>query len=104
MSHKDNHHQKVIPSAEEGKMDSKERWVRGLYMVLFLIIGYVLKILIVIMSILQFISSIIYESPNKKLLTFGNSLSTYAYDIIQYLTYNTERKPYPFDSWPVNKS
>lgn len=79
---------------------SKDKWMRGLYMLLFLIIGYIVKIIVLIMSIVQFLSSILMDAPNKKITTFGNSLSQYAYEIIQYLTYNTEKKPYPFDSWP----
>jgi hypothetical protein len=32
----------------------------------------------------------------------GQALATYTYQIIRYLTFNTEERPFPFDSdWPA---
>jgi len=38
---------------------------------------------------------------NKLLEKFGQSLAAYTYQIIRYLTFNTEERPFPFDlDWP----
>jgi len=38
---------------------------------------------------------------NKALEQLGQSLATYTYQIVRYLTYNTEERPFPFDlDWP----
>ena len=31
---------------------------------------------------------------------FGQSLATYTYQIVMYLTFNTEEQPFPFADWP----
>jgi hypothetical protein len=39
---------------------------------------------------------------NKPLEKFGQSLATYNYQIIRYLTFNTEKRPFPFYlDWPA---
>lgn len=87
----------------ESQGNMKERWIRAIYLILFFIIGYFLRLLIMLVSIFQFLSNIIFEKSNPKLTAFGQSLSIYAYEIVRFLTYNTDQKPYPFNVWPSNK-
>jgi hypothetical protein len=50
---------------------------------------------------LQFFSVLFTAETNKPLVTFGQSLATYTYQIVRYLTFNTEQRPFPFDlEWP----
>lgn len=37
---------------------------------------------------------------NDELRRFGHSLATFMYEALQFLTYNTEHKPFPFADWP----
>jgi hypothetical protein len=39
--------------------------------------------------------------PNERLSRFGLSLAIYTYQIVSYLTFNTERQPFPFTDWPT---
>lgn len=89
-------------AAEPKKLDlgSKDQWLRGLFMILFLVIGYVLYFIILFMSIVQFIMNIVSKKPNDQLLRLGQSMSTYAYDIVRFLCFNSEKKPFPFSPWP----
>lgn len=82
----------------------KDRWIRGAYIVLFFIIAYILRLLIMAVGILQFLSNVIFEKSNTKLLNFGQSLSIYAYDIIRFISYNSDQKPYPFSAWPSSNT
>ena len=75
-------------------------WVRGLYMLLFLIITRLTELLIALVMLIQFIVKAAGGSTNVNLLTFGDQLSRYLYSIIQFQTFNTEEKPFPFKQWP----
>ena len=74
-------------------------WYRGLYMLLFLIIMGLAKGIVFVVAAVQFILVAINKAPNEPLRQFGQGLSTYLYDINQYLVFNTEHKPFPFDDW-----
>ncbi len=79
---------------------SMDRGLRGLYIILFLFIGYLLYFLIFALTIFQFIYTLILKQPNTHILKFGQSLGAYAYEIIRFITYNSDKKPFPFDAWP----
>jgi hypothetical protein len=78
----------------------KEKWFRGLYIVLFFFIGYIVGCLITLISVFQFVCNLILKDTNKYLLDFSKNLNLYFYQILGYVTYNTEQKPYPFSPWP----
>lgn len=80
--------------------DSKEKWLKGLFIVLFLAIGYVTGIVIVLIAILQFVFSVALNAPNKNLLDFSKKLTSYFYEIVTYVTFSSDQKPFPFSPWP----
>lgn len=76
-------------------------WLRGLYMLLFMVVYWVAEIIIAVVVFFQFLSVLITSTKNEKLLTLGQSLSTYIYQIMAYLTFNSEARPYPIGDWPI---
>jgi len=76
------------------------KWFRGIYVLLFFFLGYIACFVVVIVSVLQFLSNVFFNKNNAQLLNFGQSLSIYGEEIIQFITYNSEEKPFPFKSWP----
>lgn len=87
---------------DEIKQNIKDRntWLRGLYMLLFLVFYSVAKIIIFTIIAFQFILSLLTGKINERLVKLGQSLSTYLYQILTFLTFNTEQHPYPFGAWP----
>lgn len=75
-------------------------WKRGLYMLLFAFLIGVAKFVTFSVVVLQFFLVLINGAPNSQLLTFGISLSRYTYQIMLFLTFNSETQPYPFSEWP----
>ena len=75
-------------------------WRRGLYMLLFAFLLGVAKFVLFTMVLLQFLLVLLAGSPNAQLLVFGQSLSTYIYQVMLFLTFNSEDHPYPFSDWP----
>lgn len=87
---------------EELKQNIKEgkTWLRGLYMLLFLVFYSVAKVLIFAVITFQFILTLLTGKTNDKLVKLGQSLSTYLYQILIFLTFNSDEHPYPFGTWP----
>ena len=88
--------------SDELKQNIKERkiWLRGLYMLLFLIFYSFAEAILFVVVAFQFIISLITGSTNEKLLKLGQGLSSYIYQILTFLTFNSELHPYPFSDWP----
>ncbi len=76
-------------------------WLRGLFMLLYAIIGSIALAITGAVILFQFVSMLLTGKPNEHLLPFAQSLSIYISQIVRYLTYNTEEKPFPSKSWPT---
>jgi hypothetical protein len=79
---------------------SRSTWLRLLFMILFLALWSISRIVVLAVVILQFFWVLFTGATNERLGAFGASLATYTYQIILYLTYNTEEQPFPFTDWP----
>lgn len=77
-------------------------WVRAFYMVIFFIVYSIAEVVLAAVIIFQFLSRLLTAKLNAKLLSFGADLSKFAYEVLMYLTYNSEIKPFPFGDWPTN--
>ena len=87
---------------DELKHNLKERktWLRGLYMLLFGIFYSIAEIIIIAVAVFQFLLALFTGNTNERLLKLGQSLSTYVYQVLQFLTFNSNHHPYPFGAWP----
>lgn len=77
------------------------RWTRLLYMILFSVLYKAAEFIMWVVVLFQIIVTLVTGSPNERALRFGKQLSVYVYGLWAYLTYNTERKPFPFADWPT---
>lgn len=85
-------------------LTSGKTWFRLLYMILFALCLQVASVVMWVLVMLQFIFALLTGQDNEKLRAFGKSLSEYIYDVLQFLTYNDEEKPFPFSDWPSTES
>lgn len=95
----ENENTETQPTPEE-KPKEKKSWSRVLYMILFVIIGKFITAIVVCVALFQFIYSLVFKEPNQKLLPFMDKLGLYAKEIIDYLAYNSEEKPWPIGDYP----
>ena len=86
------------------QMNESSRWGRLLYMILFAILYKVAEFIMWVVVLFQVIVTLVTGSPNERALKFGMQLSAYVYVLWTYLTYNTEKKPFPFSDWPTATS
>ena len=80
-----------------------DNWVRALYMVLFLVAYSVSETIIAAIVVIQFIFKVTTNALNDQLKVFSARLNVYVFDILQYVTYQTEEKPFPFAEFPEVK-
>ena len=82
------------------RLTEQSTWLRALYMVLFAVIFSITEIIIAAVVVLQFLIKLFSGKVNQQLLTLAQSLGTYVYDIVIFMGYNSEEKPFPFAPWP----
>ena len=75
-------------------------WVRGLFMLLFLVIFWVAEFVVAAVAIVQFGWVVFNDERNERLARFGASLSRFVYQTLQYWMFNSDEKPFPFAEWP----
>jgi len=91
------------PTDNTDEIKKPSIWIRGLYMLLFIIITRLVEAVIGLVMLIQFILKAASGNINNNLATFGNQLSQYMFAIIQFQTFNSEEKPFPFSEWPKVK-
>ncbi len=87
-------------STIEENLKSRSTWLRLLFMILFLALWSISRVVVFTVVVLQFFWVLFAGETNARLGAFGQSLATYSYDIVMYLTFNTEEQPFPFADWP----
>ena len=76
------------------------QWLRVLYMLLFVAILYVAMGVLFLITFVQAVFALLTGSANDNISEFGGCLSRYIYQITQFMTYNSEDKPFPWAAWP----
>lgn len=74
--------------------------MRFLYMLLFAALFYVGFLVSWVVIVIQFVFALVTGDDSDKLRRFGSSLSQFLSQTLNYLTYNSEEKPFPIDEWP----
>ncbi len=73
---------------------------RILYTILYLIIGRFISMVLFVIVACQFIYSWLIGEPNDRLLYFTAGLAEYSKQIVSYVAFNSEEKPWPVGDWP----
>jgi hypothetical protein len=82
-------------------LKSRSIWMRLLFMVIVIFLYSISRIVVAAVVAMQFVWKLFTGETNDNLLELGRSLATYTEQILLYLTFNTEDRPYPFDlEWP----
>jgi len=85
----------------ERNIKSRTTWLRLLFMIIVVFLYGISRIVVGAVVVLQFFWVLFTGNTNERLKGLGQSLATYTYQIVRYLTYNTDSRPFPFDDdWP----
>jgi len=77
-------------------------WLRLFFMLLFAVIYSVAEVVLVMVIVFQFLCVLLTGKRNDKALSLGAQLSSFIYQVLRYLTYNSDERPYPFADWPCD--
>jgi len=85
-------------------LTASETWLRGLFIVIFAVIYSVAEVVLGAVVVFQFLATLFTGETNARLRSFGLSLGAFIYQIIAYMTFNSDEKPFPFGPWPASQS
>ena len=72
---------------------------RVLYTIFYLIIERFISLVLFVIAVAQFVYSWLTEEPNVKLLSFNGALAQYLKELVAYVGFNTDEKPWPVGDW-----
>ncbi|NKB31859.1 MAG: DUF4389 domain-containing protein [Pseudomonadales bacterium] len=76
-------------------------WIRVLFMIAFAVVLYlIIAPVILVIMIAQALFSLIAGEANSNLKDFSGALAQYIYQILKFLLYGSEDKPFPFSDFP----
>jgi len=83
-------------NAQNPPIARRSTWLRLLYMVLFAIVFQIVELIVAVIAIVQFASVATTGEPFGELRKLGGRSASYARDIASFLTFETDRIPFPF--------
>ena len=84
--------------------DEKEsKWIRVLFVLVFWLIFYLTQLILAAVAIGQCAFLLISGSPNNYLVQAGDSLGKYVSEILGFVTFNSNQKPFPFADFPKSE-
>lgn len=83
-----------------GHVKTPSTWLRVLFMLGFYVILYVTGVVILVLTLAQALFSLLTGNANDNLRRLGAALSDYVTEILQFLCYNSEVRPFPFTPFP----
>jgi hypothetical protein len=81
-------------------LSRKKISIRLLYTVFFLIVFEILKIIVQVTVLFQYVYLFITKTYSNPVRRFSNKVSFYAYRVMRYVTLNENTLPFPFADFP----
>jgi hypothetical protein len=89
------------PDQPETPVSRKRIFIRLLYTILFFLVLEIVKSIIQLATVVQYIFLFITLKPSQPVKNFCNRVAVYGYRIMRYLTLNEDAKPFPFTEFPA---
>lgn len=78
----------------------KDIAVRFLYTLLFMVILEIVKLLVQLTVLFQFVYLFFTLNPSQPAARFANRLAAYLYRLTRYISLNEQQRPFPFRDLP----
>jgi len=82
------------------KLKKKSTRKRGNYIMQTTIFHDIAEFVMYMIIIFQFLLQLFTGETNDRLRKLAQGISTYIYQILQFMSFNTDSHPYPFGAWP----
>ena len=90
----------IMTNEVKQNLKSQSTWMRGLYILIYAVFYTIAEIVLFGVIVFQFLLKLFTADTNERLRKLGQGLSTYVYQILQFMTFNSDYQPYPFGAWP----
>jgi hypothetical protein len=81
--------------------DNKDNiWIRAIFMLLMGLALHISGTVLAVVAVIQFAMTLLNDTPNARLVSFGRNIGDYMRQIVNYLAFATEELPFPFSEWP----
>ena len=94
----------AVNDSTQHSLTDRAFWMRALFMLFYLFAYSVAEVVLTLVVLFQFVVVLFTGRANEAALKLGNNLAAYVYQIMRYLTYNTEAQPFPFSDWPDDQA
>jgi len=92
---------KAAEKPMEENLKSRDTWTRLLFMVICYVLVSLASLVGSVIVVLGFLMVLFTGKVNPELRGVGQSLASYIFENIRYLTFNTDERPFPFGKpWP----
>lgn len=78
----------------------KQIAIRLLYTLLYVAIFEILKTIILLITVFEYLVLLITLRHNEPARVFANRVAAYGYRVMRYLTLNENQRPFPFSEFP----
>ena len=94
-----------VEETDNGKIEqnlkSRTTWLRLLFMCIYGMLAGLASMVATVVVALGFLMVLFTGEVNQELRQLGQGIASYLFQIVRYLTFNTDDKPFPFGSaWP----
>lgn len=84
----------------EMKPGRKQIAIRLLYTLFYMVVFELLKAIIQLCVVFQYIYMLITQKSSEPVRNFSNRVVTYTYTVMRYLTLGANQRPFPFSDFP----
>lgn len=81
-------------------LKQRSTWLRVFFMVGFCLALYVVGVVLFFITVAQALFSVVTGADNSNLRVLGANLTEYVNQILKFLTYNSQTRPFPFSPFP----
>ena len=86
---------------QEATVNRKKIGIRFLYTLLFVIVFEILKTIIQLTILFQYVYLFISKKYSNRVRSFSNKITAYAYKVMRYICLNDNIRPFPFMDLPA---
>ncbi|MBD3648475.1 MAG: DUF4389 domain-containing protein [Pseudomonadales bacterium] len=79
---------------------AQDTWVRFVFIVIYAVVLWATSFVLTLVVVLQFLVVLVTRQTQPNLLDFSDNLGEFVRQIICYMTFNQDEKPFPFGPWP----
>lgn len=84
----------------KANLTRRETWMRGLFILLLGALGFMGQLILVVAVVFQFVSTLVTAQRNQQLLAFTRALAAWLHEVMCYISFNRDQRPWPFEAWP----